>query len=217
MSMAVWANISLKITASPANKSLKSEIFPADAAARVITQLTNMDPEIPLTKKERKELKRQEKLQAEETVSRRRQTKKFIKWIGWSTFGVAIIGGLVWLVASQPETPESEIVSRSGFHWHPELAIYVKGEKQEIPANIGIGAVHRPIHTHDDNERGIIHMEFSGLVRKRDVTLSQFFQNWGKDMRSFGANMEMSVNGEENTEYENYVMRDQDKIELRYE
>ncbi len=176
-----------------------------------------MEPQIPLTKKERKELKRQEKLEVKETVSKQRHAKKILQWIGWSALGVAIVGGLVWLVASQPETPESEIVSRSGFHWHPELTIYIKGEKMEIPENIGIGAVHQPIHTHDDSDLGVVHMEFQGLARKQDVTLGQFFKNWGKDMRSFGANMKMTVNGKESTEYENYVMRDKDKIELRFD
>ena len=176
-----------------------------------------MEPQIPLTKKERKELKRQEKLEVKETVSKQRHAKKILQWIGWSALGVAIVGGLVWLVASQPETPESEIVSRSGFHWHPELTIYIKGEKMEIPENIGIGAVHQPIHTHDDSDLGVVHMEFQGLARKQDITLGQFFKNWGKDMRSFGANMKMTVNGKESTEYENYVMRDKDKIELRFD
>ena len=36
-------------------------------------------------------------------------------------------------------------------------------------------------------------------------------------MRSFGTNMRMTVNGIENTEYENYQMKDGDTIELRYE
>src|SRR3989344_1213297 len=177
-----------------------------------------MENETPLTKKERKELIRQEKTEIKEIAAKQRRVKKIIRWIGWSTLCVAIIGGLVWIVASQPETPESEIVSRAGFHWHPELAIYVKGEKQEIPENIGIGAVHQPIHTHtDDNRQGVVHMEFQGLALKQDVTLGQFFKNWGKDIRSFGANMKMTVNGQENLEYENYLMQDKDKIELRYE
>ena len=176
-----------------------------------------MDPQIPLSKKERMELQRKERIEAEETTVRQRRAKKIIRWIGWSALGVAIVGGLVWLVASQPETPESDIVSRSGFHWHPELAIYIKGEKRELPPNIGIGAVHQPIHTHDDSNQGVVHMEFQGMARKQDVTLGQFFKNWGKDIRSFGANMKMTVNGEESTEYENYVMRDKDKIELRFD
>ena len=37
-----------------------------------------------------------------------------------------------------------------------------------------------------------------------------------QDIHSFGANMKMTVNGKENTEYENYVMRDKDKIELEF-
>ena len=113
--------------------------------------------------------------------------------------------------------PELDIVSRQAFHWHSELAIYVKGEKQDIPANIGIGAVHQPVHTHNDSDKGIIHLEFQGLARKQDVALGQFFKNWGKDMWSFGTNVKMTVNGKENTEYENYAMQDKDKIELRYE
>src|SRR3989344_5002745 len=62
-----------------------------------------------------------------------------------------------------------------------------------------------------------IHLEFQGLTRKQDIILCQFFKNWGKDMRSFGANIKMVVNGKENTEYENYVMRDKDKIELSFD
>ncbi len=172
----------------------------------------------PLTKKERKEIKRQEKIEVKEAAVQSRQTKHVIRRVGWGIFGIAVIGGLVWLVVSQPKTPEDEIISRNGFHWHPELAIYVKGEKQEIPANIGIGSVHQPIHTHtDDNRQGVIHLEFQGLARKQDVELGRFFKNWGKDMQSFGANMKMTVNGNENVEYENYVMRDKDKIELRFD
>ena len=163
-----------------------------------------MDQNIP--KKDERELRRQNA-----------QFRSKVKTISWILVAIAVVGGLTWLVASQPKTPESDIVSRSGFHWHPELAIYVKGEKLEIPENIGIGAVHQPIHTHDDSSQGVVHMEFQGLARKQDVTLGQFFKNWGKDMRSFGANMKMTVNGEENTEYENYIMGDKDKIELRYE
>ena len=176
-----------------------------------------MEEQKLLTKKERKELKRQEKMEVRDAALQTRRTKRVIRWVGWSAFGIAIIAGLIWLVASQPKTPEGDIISRKGFHWHPELAIYVKGEKQGLPSNIGIGAVHQPIHTHDDSNQGIVHMEFQGLARKQDTALGQFFKNWGKDMSSFGTNMKMTVNGEENTEYENYVMRDKDKIELRFD
>ncbi|HEY4495928.1 MAG TPA: hypothetical protein VJC04_01030 [Candidatus Paceibacterota bacterium] len=144
--------------------------------------------------------------------------RHFKKIVSWSLGGILIfvpLGGFVWYVATRPPIPESDIVSRTGFHWHPELVIYVKGEKQEIPENIGLGAIHQPMHTHEDLP--LIHLEFQGLTRKQDIILGQFFKNWGKDMRSFGANIKMVVNGKENTEYENYVMRDKDKIELSFD
>ena len=116
--------------------------------------------------------------------------------------------------AIDPNDPN--VVATNGLHWHPQLAIYVKGVKQVLPANLGIvGSSMTAVHTHEDLP--IIHLEFSGIVRKKDVMLGEFFKSWGKDMRSFGANVKMTVNGEENAEYENYIMRDGDKIELRYD
>jgi len=176
-----------------------------------------MEEQTPLTNKERKELKRQEKIEVREATFQSRRAKKVVRKVVWSVFGIAIVAGLVWFVASQPKTPESEILSRNGFHWHPEVVIYVKEVKQEIPQNIGIGAVHQPIHTHDDSNRGIVHMEFQGLVRKQNATLNQFLKNWGKDINSFGTNVKMMVNGEENFELENYVLQDKDKIDLYFD
>ena len=124
-----------------------------------------------------------------------------------------LAGGVWWSKSLQSSDPN--VISTRGLHWHPTLEIYVKGEKLEIPENIGIGAVHQPMHTHDDLPA--IHLEFGGLVREKELMLGQFFKNWGKDMYSFGTNMRMIVNGKENTEYENYIMQDGDKIELRYE
>src|SRR3989338_5113509 len=184
--------------------------------ARVIMQaIKNMDTQELLTKKEHRELKHQEKLEVKEATIQKRRFKKIASWGLGGGITITVIGGLIWYALTRPPVPESDIVSRSAFHWHPELVIYVKGEKQEIPENIGIGAVHQPIHTHDDAP--LLHMEFQGLVRKQDTTLGQIFKNWGKDMRSFGTNMNMTVNGEENTEYENYIMHDKDNIELRDE
>jgi len=180
--------------------------------------MDNNQPLEQLSKKERKEIRRQEKLEAKGTEVQSRRRKRIISRVSWSVFGIAVIAGLVWLVASAPKTPEGDILSRSGFHWHPELAVYVKGVKQEIPPNLGIGAVHQPMHTHvEDAPQGVIHLEFQGLVKKSDVTLGKFLQTWGKNINSFGTNVKMTVNGKENTEYENYLMQDKDKIELRYE
>lgn len=144
------------------------------------------------------------------------------------TIGLAalLIGGVSWSRNSANSDPD--IIAPGGIHWHPQLAVYVKGVKQDIPANLGIGAQNAgtpgydpqmqmaAMHTHDDVP--IIHLEFmSGPVRKEDATLGAFFKIWGKDMRSMGTNMRMTVNGQSNTDYENYVMRDGDKIELHYD
>jgi len=128
---------------------------------------------------------------------------------------------------SKEKKEEFDIISRDGLHWHPGLAIYVRGEKQEIPqigiSNMSPSGIHRLMMRvrhgmHSGlNDQGIIHLKFEGLVRKNDITLGKVFEKWGKDIRSCGANLRMTVNGKENTEYENYVMRDKDKIELRYE
>lgn len=126
-----------------------------------------------------------------------------------------IVGGALWSksLANNPNT-----ISTNGIHWHPRLTIYVKGEKQEIPANIGIGATHNPMHTHgDDSADGVVHLEFGGTVRTKDLRLGNFFTIWKRDMRSLGTNMRMTVNGQENTEYENYIMRDSDDIVLKYD
>lgn len=176
-----------------------------------------MNHQIPLIKKEQRELRQQEKQQEQKAKIHKRRFKKIALWSLGGSFLISLIGGIVWYIATIPPVSESDIISKNAIHWHSELTIYVKDKKQEIPMNIGIGVIHQPIHTHDDNDQGIIHLEFQNLVRKQDITLGQFFKNWNKDIRSFGANMKMTVNGEKNIEYENYIMRDKDKIELRYE
>lgn len=137
-----------------------------------------------------------------------------------------LFAGTMWSRSLSANDPT--IIATSGIHWHPRLTITVQGEEVSIPTDIGVGLAYanRPsygdggmamtaIHTHDDVP--VIHLEFSGLVRKEDVTLERFFEVWGRDMRSFGEKMRMTVNGAENTEFGNYLMQDGDRIELRYE
>ncbi|TAJ15961.1 hypothetical protein EPO56_00375 [Patescibacteria group bacterium] len=126
---------------------------------------------------------------------------------------LALLGGMWW--SQTLEKTANDTVTTNGLHSHPELEIYVKGEKIDIPQNLGLGAVHSPIHTHDDVP--IIHLEFSGVVTERDMKLAEFFKVWGKDINSFGSDIQMTVNGENNTEFGNYVMKNGDKIVLRYE
>jgi len=182
------------------------------------------EPQIELSKKERKELRRKQHLEEKQKFARQRTIKRVAK----IALAVIIIGGsmsaFIWYLASRPPIPEGEIISRNGLHWHPELTITIKGEKHEIPANIGIGVVHQPIHTHDAT--GVIHLEIEGLVRKEDIKLGRFFKIWGKEFSSNcifdkcngpEGRVRMLVNGSENHDFENYVMKDRDKIEIQYE
>ena len=146
--------------------------------------------------------------------------------IGGALLTILLIVGAVFLLSREEQVNVSQdrIISKTGIHWHPNLTILIKEEKQEILANIGIGAVHQPIHTHDSS--GTLHLEVSGLVTKDETTLGRFFRIWGKEFNSnciFGkcndddGKVRMLVNGKENTDFENYLMKDKDSIEIRYE
>ncbi|MEK7537194.1 MAG: hypothetical protein AAB584_02005 [Patescibacteria group bacterium] len=170
------------------------------------------------------QFKKEKKLEKQQISSRRWMIKRTLK-IAVSLIVIAGgVGALVWYSATRPTTPEDEILSRRGIHWHPELFIFTKGQKQEIPANLGIGIRHESIHTHDSS--GVLHLEVQGLVRKKDTQLRRFFEIWGEQFNQNcilefcnGSNgtVKMFVNGNPNTEFENYQMQNNDKIEIRYE
>ena len=141
---------------------------------------------------------------------------------------VLFLIGTVFLLSKgeNVNVPEDQIVSRKGIHWHPRLAIVIKGEKQEIPANFGTGVAHLPIHTHDDAKDGVLHLEMQGLVTKEETRVGKFFQLWGKEFNSnrlfdktsgSEGTVKISVNGQENKDFENYLMKDGDRIEIKYE
>lgn len=143
-----------------------------------------------------------------------------------------IIGVIMFFTgAKKNDAPKStsekgsvdNVVSTTGMHWHSDLTVTILGEKQEIPIDIGLDSVHKPIHTHEDKR---VHMEFSDTVKESDIALGQFFKNWGKTFNKdcifdkcngVEGKMKMTVNGQENKEFENYVMKDNDKIEIVYE
>lgn len=137
--------------------------------------------------------------------------------------GVLFLGSVIWLF-SLPKLPEKEILSSSGLHWHADVSIKIKGENIEIPTDIGIGATHNPIHTHDNT--GKLHLEFGGVVRKSDLELGKFFSVWGKTFSDGclldkcngpDGRLTMLVNGATSTEYQKHSMQDGEKIELIFE
>ncbi len=149
-----------------------------------------------------------------------KKIKEVILWV----IALSVVGyGLFW-VATLPKIPQSELISSNGIHWHPNVSITIKGEVVDIPAGIGIGAVHSPTHTHETD--GTVHMEYGGVVRKNDTRIGKFFEVWGKDFSSESVMgnisgedgvVKMMVNGVENFEFENYMMKDGDVIEIIFE
>ena len=141
-------------------------------------------------------------------------------------FGFAVWGVYALMTSSNSynNLPASEINIGShkniALHIHSDLKILINGNETLIPANIGIApGIMRPLHKHDATEE--IHIEGP---YKRDFTIGEFFQIWG---RIFNSNcifeycidkgeLKMLVNGQENSDMENYLMKDHDKILIEY-
>ncbi len=154
------------------------------------------------------------------------EKKIFIGLVLLTSF--VLVGAVFFLPRGNKTTiPEDQTVVRNGLHWHPRLAVYISGKKQEFTESIGLGAVHQKMHTHaEDYKEGVVHMEIPGVVTKEDTKLGNFFRIWGKTFsssqifefkNSSEAAVKMLVNGKKNNDFENYQMRDGDKIEIKYE
>lgn len=155
-------------------------------------------------------------------------TEKKVILIGGIITALFLFGAVFLLSKSDnSDIPEDQIIARNGLHWHPKLSIYMKGEKRELEDAIGLGAVHQPMHTHtEDYKNGVVHMEMKGVVTKDETKLGNFFRIWGKpfsatklfDQESTqSGTIKMTVNGKENNEFENYQMKENDTIEIRFE
>ena len=167
------------------------------------------------------------KMAKQEARAERGQKRSFHNAVKTFSFlgALAALAGLgIWYASSGPAAPQDDVIAQNGMHWHAQLAIFIDGKEQEIPANIGIGITHNPMHTHDAT--GEIHLEFSGLVKKDDIKLGKFFALWGKKFSSSCVldscakdekTVKMLVNGKHSDEFENYIMQDKDKVEIRYE
>jgi hypothetical protein len=124
------------------------------------------------------------------------------------------------LTAGVPTMGDS---SAGGAHIHPKLAVFVRGERIELPANVGIDPARSPmemagLHTHDAS--GVIHVENAA-----DPTLGQFFEIWGvpfseTELGPYEAKgserVRMWVDGEPSTEFGELVMEDGEEIVVAF-
>lgn len=177
-------------------------------------------------------LKQEQKFKEQKNRIKKNFLMRFIKRVIFILIVAGSIGLFGWYLSKNSNKSDSskpnsddEIISTGFLHWHPQLEIYIKVEKQEIPAAIGLeSSNHQPIHTHDSD--GIIHLEIPGPVKREDTKLGKFFEIWSKQFNSgcifnfcngLDGSVKMFVNGQPNFDFENYYMRNGDKIEIRYE
>jgi hypothetical protein len=159
---------------------------------------------------ERKELARQEREAARKRIARAERTRR----LAWILGIAAVVGVGAFLLFRPDETerpsgplpgelrteapwdangdeaqaraeaiglpPESPVV----MHEHSNLQIFVHGESQPVPTDIGIDTSVTPayvasLHTHD--ESGTVQMESS---QSRTFTLGEFFDIWGVRLSS---------------------------------
>lgn len=99
------------------------------------------------------------------------------------------------------------------YHIHPALKIFVDGEEEAVPANIGVSDnCMAEIHTHDGT--GKIHIETTSAGR--EITLENFFEVWGQEIERGGYQAEITVNGEPVADPASFVPQDLDEIVVSY-
>tara|TARA_B100000315_G_scaffold254957_1_gene297135 strand:+ start:432 stop:992 length:561 start_codon:yes stop_codon:yes gene_type:complete len=177
-----------------------------------------------LTKKERRLLRRQQREKEHFKYRRRGKIKNVLLIAAVALIVAGVIISIGWFLVTRPPSPESEIISDQGIHWHTELSITILGQEQVIPDDVGHGSPEQPVHTHEEDN--FIHLEFVGLVKEDDIRLGRFFKNWNRQFNQdciftncngVEGTVKMFVNGEPNFEFENYVMRHEDKITIIFE
>lgn len=166
-----------------------------------------------------------EKKQAEKQSKEKHTSNKSGKSL---KYGAAVIIVLLmaygaYSISTAPSAQSNPNIPSGPIHWHPHLTIKINGQEQIIPANVGINpAFHQPIHTHDAT--GTIHLENNNPT-EQNMKLEFFFKVWGKIFNSKCIfdyctdeknNVKMSVNGKPNSGFENYFMKDNDKIVIEY-
>ena len=144
--------------------------------------------------------------------------------IVFSLIFAAALGGLIFWQKENNAAPgnqKAEVASTVPYllpnlplkqHIHPELKIFVDGVEEALPAEIGLTLTqHRAIHTHETD--GVIHIEAQDT---REYTLGNFMSVWEKAIARDGYDVLMLVDESPSTEYENLVLRDGQKIVLKY-
>ncbi len=128
-------------------------------------------------------------------------------------------------ISTEPQITSNNILSEctthavGHVHYHAQLTITINGKNFPVPPNAGIdaGCMH-PLHTHDAS--GTIHIDY---YKPHSFTIGDFFTDWGMIFNRYQLgnllmgqrySMKMSVNKKENHEYEKYIIKDHDIIDI---
>ena len=157
------------------------------------------------------------------------------KTIYFAIIAIAAIFIIFFAFSKPSNNDNNPDVPNQPIHWHPNLKIIIKGEEQVIPTGIGInignnmdnqisGMRMSPTHTHESD--GTIHLENNRPWQKPEtLALGYFFKVWGRNFNSScifeycsseSGKLTMSVNGQLNSEFDKYMMHDNDEIVIEY-
>ena len=141
------------------------------------------------SRKELKDQRRRERLETERRIAQQERRRRRLR-LGAGAAGLAIVALLLialqpWKQSSRPQEGLAydaggleKRIERAGLregggeHIHPKLTVRVRGTSVPVPANMGLGAQHAPMHTHEPN--GVMHVE-----GEPDPTLAEFMAVWG--------------------------------------
>lgn len=140
--------------------------------------------------------------------------------------GIVVILALVFfsIVNEDDDSSENVSIPTTPIHWHANLTIIIDDQYIPIPANVGLGKAHQPMHTHDNDN--VIHVE-NNYPNKRTLQLGYFFEVWNKqfsedcifdyctDNGTKGI-LTMTVNGQPSDTFGEYIIRDADSVIIQY-
>ena len=157
-----------------------------------------------------------------------------------SVLGVAICILFLLMSQSTPELNAQESIANKTsnkiiMHIHANLSVTVNGKSLIVPNGIGINSslwkdhsldrfgtgqnanifglitpAMSPLHTHDSS--GTIHVE---STEYRNYTLGQFLNIWGIPLQ--GSKINLLTDGNSTENYDNYILKDGEKMILKIE
>ena len=133
---------------------------------------------------------------------------------------------------NDPDPISQDCLNHDGLarHDHATLQIFINGEQEVIPENVGImtdicnkdGEEMHAVHTHDSS--GKLHIESNEDI---DIPIGVFFDIWGHHFDETGIfeyrvnsthELIMTVGGQQINEYDDYLLiNTSDIIEIRYQ